>query len=463
MPLIAGARVIELRVEAARVASTRQGYEDAAFHLGRAVAQLVGDSTTADARRCKLLLAQAHALVTSRGRDDARAKYHAAALSAERCGDLEIFARAALGFAHRRTGLGAFEPGTAELLERARVRLGPELRGLAIRLKSRIGAELVLRSPREEGERIVEAAVREARALGDLATLGWVLDDYSYAFWSPRDTRGWAALCREIEQIGERLGDSELRFRGARFRAMAALDLGARAEFLDALRVCEEIDRATPLPYTRAMVPALRATLALLDGDLSEARRQADTAASLGAGATESGFEMIARVLRIEIARAAGEAAAIAPAVRELARRQRDVVGMRMHSAVLMAELGDLDAGRAVLAEFVRDELTDLPRDRLYLPVLFCAAELCVVTKSREFTGPLELALAPFAAIAAVVGATGPFVGSIAHHLGALAMIRGDRAGAIAQLEAGAAFHERLGAVLWLARSRELLERARAS
>jgi hypothetical protein len=410
------------------------------------------------------LLAQADALLAARGREEARACYRAAAATSERAGDAETLARAALGLASRRSGTSVFDAETAGLLERARTRLAPEQRALAIRVASRLGAELLLRAPRETGEKLIDGAVRDARALGDPELLGWVLDDSSYALWSPSDPRGFIELNREIAQLALQQGDAELRFRATRSLAIGFLETGNRGELVQAIHDCEAIDRDAPLPYTRTIVAAMRAMVALLDGRLSEARTHAETTAGLAGGTAELGFLTVALLLQVQIHRAEGTLAALAPTIRDMAQRPwGDFMGVRVLAAQIEVELGGaIEPARRVIDEFARTGVDAQPRDRNWLPTMTTAAELCVLIGAKDAAAVLTERLSPYAQLGAGVGAAGCFLGAIAHHLGALALVRGRKDEAIAQLEAGAAFHERLGAIGWLANTRALLARARA-
>lgn len=148
----------------------------------------------------------------------------------------------------------------------------PPSDALHARVLARLGAEL-RHDDRSRARETFDEALRIARAVGDPATLTYVLD--AYLDYGPDMLDERLALGTEIRDIARTYGDGPSLYDGYRWRLSALLERGdfarARVEAVEALAVAEK----NRLPNALSNAVARLATIAYEDGRFDEGDRHA--------------------------------------------------------------------------------------------------------------------------------------------------------------------------------------------
>ena len=196
------AKAAAYALSAGRQAAARLAYEDAAVHYERGLQALELAGKPDDARLGELLLALADARWSSGEIDKAREACRLAAELADRRGEPEQLARAALGFA----GPARFEVAAAVtrpligLLERALEALGDRESALRARVMARLAAGLAFAGPDRPRPALARQALEIARRVGDNAALADVLASHHVATRGPNNFEERRAAHRELAQ-----------------------------------------------------------------------------------------------------------------------------------------------------------------------------------------------------------------------------------------------------------------------
>lgn len=128
------------------------------------------------------------------------------------------------------------------------------------------------------------------------------------------------------------------------------------------------------------------------------------------------------------------------------------------------AESGDRTAALALVEELDRDGFAAVALDANWHAVAdLCEALASLGADQAERARRLHERLAPYAGLIGVAGRAAACYGPLDHHLGLLATVAGDRAGAVAHFERAVEICERIGAVPRSAQSRARLVEARAA
>lgn len=127
--------------------------------------------------------------------------------------------------------------------------------------------------------------------------------------------------------------------------------------------------------------------------------------------------------------------------LREAADAHPNIPAHRAVLALCCAEVGDLDGAAEAFAVFV-DRGFEVPADSNWLLAVAVLADAAVTLGHVEGAAALEAQLEPWADWQVALncyGGGGAYWGPVAHHLGRLAALRGDRQQARARLDEAAA------------------------
>ncbi len=371
-------------------------------------------------------------------------------------GDTELLARAAIGFEEACWRPAIHDEGSVELLGEAVAAFGEEPSELRVRL---LGA--LTRALDFKGEYAVAAHVRDeatamARALGDRAALGWVL---SSAYWSrgARSTDEIHAMLTEAVEIGEELGDVEIRAEALWWLVPSLVGLCDHAAARDALARLFDLARALHEPFRMHVAEHYASALALCDGDLAGAEAAALRSREWSRLLTGRDASSVHGIQMFGIRREQGRLAELAPVLRVLAGSARGSAwGPGL--AALLADLGMESDARRELAR-LRAEGLDARRHRLWLGTLTYLADAATAVGDAETAAVVYPELAPHTGTNIQIGHLVACHGSADRHLGMLAAVLGDWPRAEEHFTAAIALNERLAAKTWLAHT--LLEHAR--
>jgi hypothetical protein len=120
--------------------------------------------------------------------------------------------------------------------------------------------------------------------------------------------------------------------------------------------------------------------------------------------------------------------------------------------ALLACELDQQNEARPVLADLGRDSFSAVPINNLWLTTIANCAALAAALADPDQSGELYRILRPYASqlpVALLVPS-----GAVAYHLGMLAAVLGLFDAAEEHFASAEAIHERIGALVWLARTR---------
>ncbi|MDX2167446.1 MAG: AAA family ATPase, partial [Deltaproteobacteria bacterium] len=409
-------------VRVARRAATLLAYEDAARHLERALQALplAAPPPPADALALRLELGEMQAAAWWLA--PARATFRAAAGDARRLGRRAELARAALGIA----GLGFGLPrGTVD----AEIVAGLEeaLAGLErhdplwARCAVRLAVELHFSPDTTRCDELSRAAVAAARAVGDPATLAYVINARHFAAWSSAPVDERLALADEAVRLAEQIGDGELALQGRCWRLLDLTEIGDVHAFDREFDLFQRLAEARRWPKFLGFGAALRGMRALWAGRFEDALASVEAAQALGERVGDRAAFMSVGIQVFMARRAQGRLAELEPLVRVWAE-QSPVPAARCLLAICLADLGHTAEARRVYEALAADDFVALQRRNALHPLVPFLAELCVAFGDTRRAPILYRSLLPFAGRNMGLGPHAWF-GPAAHALGMLAAL----------------------------------------
>jgi DNA-binding SARP family transcriptional activator len=408
-------------IAAGRRAAELFAWEEAAQHFRWALDLFDSDD---EAERCEVLLALGR-VEWHAGHDGARHTFLAAVESAERRGDADQLARAALGLGERYfevTYLGARD---RELLEKATAALGPaDSPGRAL-LLSRLAVTLAFPNEDERADRLAAEAVAMARRLGDEELLVAVLLARHVTLLDVRHIEQRLALNDELGSLTN--AHPELVAERHHWRMYDLLGVGA----LDAARreqvELEALAARLGQPLFRSIAAGARGLWAELAGDvelaegcaeelLREARR-ANTQDAVSAWASQL----------FALRRRQGRLSELVPVVERLAGSGGQQLGWLSALGILRFETGDAQAARRIYDEELATGPSGLPHGMFWLTRVAMLSDLSAKLRDVAGAEALYAQLAPHATRNVVV-AYCSFWGPVDGYLALLAQTFGDDA-----------------------------------
>jgi hypothetical protein len=461
LPLGDRDRAVTALIDAAREATARTAFDEAAGHLRRAVGIAGGQSAAGPGVMCDY----GDALRRAGDGEQARTVLLAAADRARATGDTAALAGAAFGLHRVTTRTESSRPDVVALLEEALAALSPQSPagrpGMRWLLTASLARELADGPDRDlaRAAAMAAAAVEGARADADRGALAYGLFALSDVRWEPGTAAQRLGIADEMADAASAAGETELLLEAQLSRLVALLELGdpAFAAQLDTFRLLAE-DAATPRYLYLAR--SRQATLASLTGPFELADELIESAAAYGerigepdAWAVQASQLAGLAFLRHDWTRVSALAAArgrpLTPP--EFAWHER---------AWLLAEAGEDEAAAAVVASQPDRQAAYRWRQAA---LLAADAELAAAVTDRRRCAALYEQLLPmageFAVVASAVFTTGP----VALQLGLLAAALDRWDDAARHLEDAVSRCDRLGARLHADRARGELKRVRAA
>jgi RecA/RadA recombinase len=459
-PLGDGDRVIAALIEAAREATARTAFDEAASHLRRAI-DVAGGPALAD---LATLCEHGDALRRAGHGEEARAALLGAAARARATADTALLARAAFAVHRIATLTESPRSGVIALLEEALAALDAE--GTAGDSSARwlLSASLAREladGPHRDLSRAVglaRAAVEGARAAGDPGVLAYALFALADVRWAPGTAAERLTIAGELAAAATAAHETELVLEAHLCRLAALLELG-EPSFTVELATFTGLAEQAAIPRYVYLARSRQATAASLTGPLEAADELIDAAAAYGErigepdtwGVQASQLAGLAYI-RHDWTRLSKLAAARGQALTppEFAPHSR---------AWLLVEAGDQAAAAALVAS-----IPDWPTTYRWrhTAMMTSDAELAAAVGDRQRCAVRYEQLLPMADEFAVVGAAVFTTGPVVLQLGLLAAALGRWDDAAAHLEDAARRCDRLGAALLAARARSELARVRA-
>ncbi|HEY4915468.1 MAG TPA: AAA family ATPase [Solirubrobacteraceae bacterium] len=319
------------------------------------------------------------------------------------------------------------------------------------RLLALLASELTYGADLARRRDLMHQAVAIARSVDDPATLVEVINHTSPATTAPETLAELLALTGEGFEAARGIGDPVLQFWSALQRCFACYQAGFVTEADEALSLARSIAERLGQPIICMHVTFVRATRAMLAGDLDEAERLSIEAAELGSATGQpdiaaffAGQFGVIRVMQ-------GRGAEIVDLVRQATAENPGIPAFATFLAGIYCDLDRTEEARVVLEPFVADGFQSIPRDLIWLitmtSIAYAVAELGWTDAAR----PMLERLSPFIGqICCIETTTYPEVG---YYLGMLAATLNRFEEAEAYFSHAAATHERIGSAWALAKT----------
>jgi tetratricopeptide (TPR) repeat protein len=389
--------------------------------------------------------------------EEALESFAAAAAGARERGDTELQARAAIGFEMACWRPGIDDPRAVALLQEAARGIAAEPGAQRVRVLAHLSRALAYRGDHAAAGECWSQAVAMARDVGDPGALMVAL---SHAAWT-RGSRALDDVLADLTEAGElaRMLPHEPVSdvaRGMRIPLLVeafAID-DARAD----VAAHRELAERAGQHFLSVIVENYDALFALCDGRLDAAEAAAQRADEV-ARRLDGGFSAVYGIQMFSIRREQGRLGEIAPVVRLIASGEAEAGGVwRPALAVLLAEIGDVEAARRELHALVDGDLGTVPRGGLGVGGLAYAADACALIEDAALAAPIYEQLLPFEGQNTVVGSVIACYGAADRMLGALATVMRRWDAAERHLDNALVLNRRLGPT-WVAHT--LYERAR--
>jgi len=438
-------RGVEYNLLAARAAAGALAFDEAATRLRTALELRIEDSH----ERAEAFLDLGAASHRAGRAVDALEAFEAAADIARELSDGELLARAAVGHEEACWRPGIADRGAVELLEEAAAALGEESTELRVRLLGGLSRALDFQGDHERGSIVRASAVAMARQLHDRAALATVL---TRAYWS-RGTDSLdeiLAMLTEARDLGEELGDTEIRADAMAWRVPAFVALcdveSARRE----VAVLRETAEQTAQPFMLHVAEHYGSAIALSDGRLEEAETLALRSHEWSRLLTGRDASGVHGIQMFSIRREQGRLAELGPVIRILAGDGSRAGPWSPGFVTLLVELGMEVEARRELGRVAADGLERL-RESLWLASLTYLADACTALGDEATAALVYPELAPLSGASVMIGHLVAFYGAADRYLGMLAGTLGEWERAEGHFERAAQLNRRMGAATWLA------------
>jgi tetratricopeptide (TPR) repeat protein len=457
VPDIDAADALTLLLDAARDASRRLASEEAARHYGHAL-----DLVAEDAPRQRAAIALDLGVEQQRAGELAQARqtFESVVVVARDLGDPALLAQAALGL--HGLGIARQERGTQQidLIDEARTLLigddpAPDS-GLAVRLLAAASRARTHHTPVDPAALELSArAVDLARRSGDDEALGSSLLARHDAVWEPGTAAERGALADEMMTVARRRADRELELRASLLRMVALLEQGDPGALKECVSFVAMAER-TRLPRFRFLALSRQGTVAMLTGQLDQARAFIDDAFALGERLGEADRTGVWRGQSWGLAMLRGDldhARALVDAYRREADPWGSVLG-----ASLAAQDGELDLACRLLSDVtpIREQF---PGWFASMP-LIVQAEVAAATQDAQLCASARAEIAPLVDQWSVAAAAVVVHGPMAHWCALIDAAQGSWDDAIAGFTAARRAADRLGARPWSIEARARLAEA---
>jgi DNA-binding SARP family transcriptional activator len=445
-------KAVHYAVAAAEAAAAQLAHDEAARHYDDALSALPPGEPAAS--RGDLLLALGTARMRA-GDPRACAAFHSAAAEACKNGDALLLARAALGVAAAWAPTATAEPERIGLLTRALTALPAGRDQLKAQLLSGLARARYWEADPAPRAQLSAQAVEIARRLGDPATLATCLDAHNSSTWAPGNAAARQATAREIVTLAASAGEPELAVHGHAWAITAAAELGDRDALDRELAAYAALADELRQPRYRWYARSRQAMRAIMTGDFPGGERIAGDGRDIAGRAGEPDAEnLLVAVLFPAWIEQPGTGTARTRLSSAIDSASNDRVRDTLACARLLWET-TTGAGPAEYQATLRslgDQIAR-PRDMHWAFNMACLASAAARQQDEPQAERLADALEPCAATGIIWAGAAAFFGSAAHWLGVLATTLGRHQQAEQYLATALAFHERLGAAPWVART----------
>jgi class 3 adenylate cyclase/tetratricopeptide (TPR) repeat protein len=455
-------KAVEYSRRAADSALSVLAYEDAAHHYERALGSLDRIAQHEERVRAALLVSLGDAQARAGRLASARQTFREAATVARRLGAVEALAEAANGFA-------ALSPTTAvdedavELLESALRVLPGGNHTLRARVMARLAISLYLSGEDERLDQLSSEALAIARRVDEPLLLAEALSCRHGCIRGPGIMPARLDIATEMISRAARAGSVEHQVQGRALRMFDLLSLGDMSAVdvaMDQLgQLIEEMQgRWAGTPFAQ-WPPRIRATRALLDGDLAQAEQLALECLVISQEHQDPDALQLYGIQLADIRREQDRAAEVVPGIRSLSEQFPEIATWRCGLVALLAEQGKLTEAREILDGLASHNFEMLPSDDFRQVNLVLLADACVLLDHQKHAPTLLELVRPYADENVVLGPAIDCYGSAARPVGALATMLDRFDEADSYLHQALEFNRRLRSRRWVAHTQVDLAR----
>jgi tetratricopeptide (TPR) repeat protein len=448
----AGARAAEYARRAGDQAIDSYAYEEAALQYRRALEALQFAGPDA-AQRCDLFLRLGGAQARAGDYQEAKGSFVRAAEIARRLPAAEQLARAALGFGEPQVEGGLVDQQLLALLQEALDALSPDDSALRVRVLARLSLELTFSDEERRRESLSREALEMARRLGDVNALAIACRARWMAVWGPDGLEERSALSEEILSLARETGDREMELVGRARRITCSMEAGHMRAVENDIAAIARLAGEPRMPYHEWTAATLRAGRALLDGSFAAAEQLAEQALSLLPGQPNARQAHLNQITLVRWEQ--GRLGELREAWQRIVEQFPQVGFGRAWLSLADAELGRDDDARMSLRSRI-DELPDLPRHGLWLPILAVTSLAAAHLNDPDAAAAVYPLLLPYAGRAIVTPMPHPVTcfGHASLYLGLLATALSRWEEADDHFESAIKENTRMGATALLARTR---------
>jgi DNA-binding SARP family transcriptional activator len=429
-------------------------YEEAARLYATALEALDRAQPPEAKARCELLLSLGEAETRAGNRAAAKRTFTEAAGLAQRLGLPHELARAAAGYGGRLAwARAANDERLVPLLEAGLAAVGDDLE-LRTRLLARLAGAFRDEHSRDRRDALSREAVELARRMGNPAALAYALEGRVGAIIAPDTLAECIALAAELCEVSARIHDRERLVIGhdahVTAQCMAGAMTEAEAHQAAEIRIADELRQ----PAQQWLVASTQAAFALAAGKLDEGERLAEEAFAFGERAQPEMAIPVYRLQQYTLRDFSGRLEEVEPAISDLVSEYPFRPVFRCVLAHIHARLGRQAQAKHALDELAEDAFAALPFDQEWLFGMSLLAETSALLRDIHSAAVLYRLLIPWAAYNAADPGEG-IRGSVSRYLGLLATTAERWAEAEGHFEEALAMNAKMGALPWLALTRE--------
>jgi tetratricopeptide (TPR) repeat protein len=450
-------KAVAYSIRAGDRANEQLAYAEAATQYERALQALELSDRRDERRRCELLLKLGETAWSTGGAETAKVPLQEAAMLAERLGDPNLFARAALLLEGPAVGIqaGSGDADRIALLERALAALGDRDSALRACVMGRLAGLRTFAGVPTGKESLGRAALEMARRIGNAHALAYVLGTTPWSIGSPDDVVERLARADELIRVATGAGDERLAAEGHAWKSGYYLEIGDMEAVDRETEIHERFAETSRHVFHRWMATMTRGSRALLAGRFDEGDRlmqQAleimsgvrlgDAWASLLHGVGMQGY----RNLQLE---QQGRSHELLPAVGNLAAAFPQIPLWRTAAAAYRVDVGQTEEARKDLDALAANDFGDIPRDLMWLYVLSRLCEVVSFFADEQRAAILYDLVLPYADRCATTSFSA-YRGSVSRPLGLLATVLGRYDDAERHFEKALAMNARIRARVWV-------------
>jgi hypothetical protein len=347
---------------------------------------------------------------------------------------------------------GNVDAERVELLDAALAAIGDGDSGGRARLLATLSAELTFAGDWGRRKRLSDESVEIADRLGEPETTSEVLSARFITTWTPEtlDQRLYDTT-RELA-LAEEIANPIARFRALHWRAAAAVEAGD----LDLAHILVEREAAVAArlsqPTADWMVAYDRSMQALIRGLLDEAERWAEDAGRIATASGEPEAAAFYAGQLINIRFEQGRLGELEPLIAQQVQANPGIPAFRAALTLASCEAGLYEHAAEAMASDAAADFAELTYDSNWLAGMAIFAEACTQLGDAGAAATLHRLLLPWRVQIAFNSATA--WGPVERHLGNLERILGQLEESERSLAHAAEVCERMGAPIWLARTR---------